>query len=79
MLTDWCADENILPKMYHAIDGIDWKRDVIFIYGNKSHNPSPEVLAYLRDQHKMTEQRWHFYAVNRYTIDSSTALAVEIK
>ena len=79
MLTDWCTDEKILPKVYHALDGIDWKRDIIFIYGSKSHNPTPEVLAYLRNQHNMNEQRWHFNPVNRYTIDCSTALDAEIK
>ena len=79
MLTDWCADEKILPKMYHAIEGIDWARDTIIVMGNKSYEPTPEFLAYLRNYHKVSEKRFNFNPVNRYNIDPSAALAVEIK
>ena len=78
MLTDWCADEKYLVKVYDAIPDIDWTRDIVHIKGSKSLDPLPELLDYLRDRHKMTEDRFAFNSVYRYHIDIATALKIDI-
>lgn len=78
MLTDWCKNETEMVRVYGALKAIDWNKDSVIVMGSKSHDPHPEVLRFLEERN-VSKERYNFTSVNRYHIDSSEALKLEIK
>lgn len=75
ILGGWGVSETALLRVYQAIDRIDWKCDIVLAY-NRAHHPHPDFLRFFSDRQRI---QMPFPLLDRYAIDVSMALKMEIK
>lgn len=78
MFTTWAFDEEEIPKVFRAINDIDWLNDAFFIYCQTSI-PHPAIDSFLNSNRGLGREEWPYYASNRFVFPMQDALNLQIR